>query len=740
MKVAAPAAATPPAVPAPDMAAPAAPATNAGGEDLDFGGEAAPADDKPFDDEPFDAGVEADEDTDPKKFIEQLSGKIGQSLRKYTDETGQPDFELEKFAINSLLSATHTAEMDEDDKKDIIKKVNTSGAGETNDLEDSDMGDDENDSEMPDMGDDENLQESEMTNLFLDGKGKRMSIYAPEGSPEFMEVNRLDENNPCWTGYEKVAGKGDYEEDSCRKISEKSEGLWANIHAKKERGESPAKPGDEDYPDKKQWDKLTEEEGESNNYMFWLNLKGIHDDVVEMLHMEHSEVDNLLADGHQWAFEHVVTSKDDIEEVYHFLEGNMETGNMMEGDMGESNNYMFWSSLKTIAHASGELLGMDKAMVDNILSDGHGWALDHIATSNDDIEEVYHFLANTLDAYDGDTEGGYEDEYGNVEDVAMYEGKYDGKKLGKPTKGDVKKFKVYVKNKKGNVIKVNFGDPNMEIKRDNPKRKKSFRARHKCAQAKDRTTPKYWSCKMWSSTPVSKMVAENLTGNEKFSIFGKDLLKTKLHETFNLNDMSETVEPIVQPIVKPTTTPAPSRRNRPFTIDPDSVPQTDPKALTEALNVKTINVYVPDEIILKKITNTPTFNRVFGSKLTVGNNEMRVNHKQYADIIRLKDMLSGVEVTDKTKAITENLNKLQVYHNTFSSAVQTAGEYAKSKGYELNDDEWFNTIATGPKKPQEGETNRYTLTLYKDGKEQRKALHIQVYGMKNKYELNTYIA
>jgi hypothetical protein len=652
------------------MAAPAAPAPDAGG-DLDFGDEAAPADDKPFDDQPFDAGVEADEDTDPKKFIEQLSGKIGQSLRKYTEETGQPDFELEKFAINSLLSATHTAEMDEDDKKDIIKKVNTSGAGETNDLEDSedsDMGDDENDSEMPDMGDDENLQESEMTNLFLDGKGKRMSIYAPEGSPEFMEVNRLDENNPCWTGYEKVAGKGDYEEDSCRKISEKSEGLWANIHAKKERGESPAKPGDEDYPDKKQWDKLTEEEGESNNYMFWLNLKGIHDDVVEMLHMEHSEVDNLLADGHQWAFEHVVTSKDDIEEVYHFLEGNMETGNMMEGDMGESNNYMFWSSLKTIAHASGELLGMDKAMVDNILSDGHGWALDHIATSNDDIEEVYHFLANTLDAYDGDTEGGYEDEYGNVEDVAMYEGKYDGKKLGKPTKGDVKKFKVYVKNKKGNVIKVNFGDPNMEIKRDNPKRKKSFRARHKCAQAKDRTTPKYWSCKMWSSTPVSKMVAENLIDNEKFSIFGKDLLKAKLHETFNPKDMTETVEPIVQPIVKPTTTPAPIRRSKPFTIEPDSVPQTDPKA------------------------------------------------------------------------ITENLNKLQVYHNTFSSAVQTAGEYAKSKGYELNDDEWFNTIATGPKKPQEGETNRYTLTLYKDGKEQRKALHIQVYGMKNKYELNTYIA
>jgi hypothetical protein len=129
--------------------------------------------------------------------------------------------------------------------------------------------------------------------------------------------------------------------------------------------------------------------------------------------------------------------------------------------------------------------------------------------------------------YDGETEGGYEDEYGTVEGGELYEGKYDGKPLGKPMKGDVKKFKVYVKNKKGNVVKVNFGDPNMEIKRDNPERRKSFRARHKCAQAKDRTTPKYWSCKMWSKTPVSKMVAESLDNSKKSSTFDKNFLKKK---------------------------------------------------------------------------------------------------------------------------------------------------------------------------------------------------------------------
>lgn len=85
----------------------------------------------------------------------------------------------------------------------------------------------------------------------------------------------------------------------------------------------------------------------------------------------------------------------------------------------------------------------------------------------------------------------------------------DNVTLNKPTKGDVKKYKVYVKNPEtGKIVKVNFGDPNMSIKRDNPKRKKSFRARHKCDTANDKTTPRYWSCKFWSSTPVKDLLSE----------------------------------------------------------------------------------------------------------------------------------------------------------------------------------------------------------------------------------------
>ena len=82
----------------------------------------------------------------------------------------------------------------------------------------------------------------------------------------------------------------------------------------------------------------------------------------------------------------------------------------------------------------------------------------------------------------------------------MGEAEYQGRKvtLNKPMRGDVKKFKVYVKDPKtGNVKKVNFGDPNMKIKKSNPKRRKSFRARHNCDNPGPKTKARYWSCKKW---------------------------------------------------------------------------------------------------------------------------------------------------------------------------------------------------------------------------------------------------
>ena len=78
---------------------------------------------------------------------------------------------------------------------------------------------------------------------------------------------------------------------------------------------------------------------------------------------------------------------------------------------------------------------------------------------------------------------------------------YQGRKvqLNKPfrTPDGPKKMSVYVKNEKGNVVKVNFGDPNMEVKRDNPARRKSLRARHHCDNPGPKWKARYWSCKNW---------------------------------------------------------------------------------------------------------------------------------------------------------------------------------------------------------------------------------------------------
>lgn len=81
----------------------------------------------------------------------------------------------------------------------------------------------------------------------------------------------------------------------------------------------------------------------------------------------------------------------------------------------------------------------------------------------------------------------------------IQEAEYHGRDvpLGRPMQGDVKKFKVYVKNKAGKVVKVNFGDPNMRIKKSNPARRKSFRARHNCKSPGPRDKARYWSCRKW---------------------------------------------------------------------------------------------------------------------------------------------------------------------------------------------------------------------------------------------------
>jgi hypothetical protein len=185
-----------------------------------------------------------------------------------------------------------------------------------------------------------------------------------------------------------------------------------------------------------------------------------------------------------------------------------------ENEMTEegSSRYMFFSNLQQMKRQCEYLLDFDEEQVEEILNNGHDWAQDHISEAKNNMDQVFDFLMNEIKGDDSDVQSEsylpnikgkkiYEDQYGSVEILPIQESEYKGRKvtLNKPfyTPDGPKKRSVYVKNSKGNVVKVNFGDPNMEIKRDIPSHRKSFRARHKCSEKKDKTTPGYWSCKAW---------------------------------------------------------------------------------------------------------------------------------------------------------------------------------------------------------------------------------------------------
>ena len=119
-----------------------------------------------------------------------------------------------------------------------------------------------------------------------------------------------------------------------------------------------------------------------------------------------------------------------------------------------------------------------------------------------EVDRIKDLAGISLDeeTYDGDD---FYNNYGDMwynEDEIMDEAEYQGRKvkLGKPMRGDVKKFKVYVRDPKTkNIKKINFGDPNMKIKKSNPARRRSFRARHNCDNPGPRTKARYWSCRKW---------------------------------------------------------------------------------------------------------------------------------------------------------------------------------------------------------------------------------------------------
>jgi hypothetical protein len=232
---------------------------------------------------------------------------------------------------------------------------------------------------------------------------------------------------------------------------------------------------------------------------------------------------------------------------------------VVENEM-EQSNYMFFSNLEQIERQCKLLRNIDPSKIDELLNNGHDWADDHIAEAKVNMDQVFDFIMNETKGSSHDDEPvhadmdqfsvnevkkmknpcwkGYraygmkekngkqvpncvpidedkiieEDEYGIVEstdfiaDDLLNEAEYQGRKvqLGKIMQGDVKKFKVYVKNDKGKVVKVNFGFGGksahgkvMKIKKNNPERRKSFRARHHCENPGPRWKARYWACRTW---------------------------------------------------------------------------------------------------------------------------------------------------------------------------------------------------------------------------------------------------
>lgn len=130
----------------------------------------------------------------------------------------------------------------------------------------------------------------------------------------------------------------------------------------------------------------------------------------------------------------------------------------------------------------------------NLTVEFQDWTKDMISKAEIYIQNVYDFVKY----YEP---GKYEDEYEEEDMEETEASEYQGRKvqLNKPfrTPKGPKKFSVYVKNEKGNVVKVNFGDPNMKIKKSDPARRKSFRARHNCDNPGPKWKARYWSCRAW---------------------------------------------------------------------------------------------------------------------------------------------------------------------------------------------------------------------------------------------------
>lgn len=235
-------------------------------------------------------------------------------------------------------------------------------------------------------------------------------------------------------------------------------GLWENIRKKKERegkNYKPAKRGDPDRPDPKSWKKAQSGSGDE---MALEQIQKMHDQLMEIV--DRLQTVSLDVEFQDWTKDMISKAEIYVQNVYDFVK------------YYEPGKYE-----------------------------------DEYTNKNDNDEESYAKFKyedpKTGEVYTYRRQGIYEKNGRRLTYVGMAS-EYQGRKvtLNKPfrTPKGPKKFSVYVKNEKGNVVKVNFGSPDMEIKRDDPARRKSFRARHGCDENPGpKWKAKFWSCFQWRS-------------------------------------------------------------------------------------------------------------------------------------------------------------------------------------------------------------------------------------------------
>jgi hypothetical protein len=264
------------------------------------------------------------------------------------------------------------------------------------------------------------------------------------------------------------------------------------------------------------------EDKDDTRYMFFSNLEQMMRQARMLLQMDEDMIEDLLNNGHDWAADHIAEAKNNMDQVFDFIMNEMNgegEDDSWDNEEEDEEREMVYEGmrLKKKAFVSKEL----KNHLDNKISlsesEFRSGSPKHIELLKE-VKELYNkgliklnetdeFIVNEFNPKPIKVKGIGEvylgliqEEYESDEQL-LSEAVYKGRKvsLGKAflTPDGPKKRSVYVRNDKGNVVKVNFGDPNMRIKKNIPARRKSFRARMHCDNPGPIWKANYWSCKAW---------------------------------------------------------------------------------------------------------------------------------------------------------------------------------------------------------------------------------------------------